>query len=86
MIAYSLFKGGITVIILNTQYNILYTRLSDIIRRVVSCEDLLLGDFLPYQILPIPDEAPPNIPRIVMLSDVINNSLDRLIKTEVFSL
>jgi hypothetical protein len=41
--------------------------LSEIRKRVVACEDALLsGGFLAYEILPIPDNAPPDIPRVTI--------------------
>ena len=51
---------------LSTQYSILYHRLAEIRRKVVSCEGMLREEFLPYHILPIPDDAPPEIPRVAM--------------------
>ena len=54
------------MIVLNTQYNVLYPRLSDIRRRVVEYEDILSSEFLPYEILPIPDNAPSDIPRVTI--------------------
>jgi len=54
------------MVILNTHYNILSPHVTDIRKRVVAYEDTLQRDFLPYEILPIPDNAPPDIPRITM--------------------
>jgi len=54
------------MIILNSTYTLLYPRLEHLRRKIVENEDMLLNDFMPYEIHPVPDNAPPEIPRITM--------------------
>ena len=50
--------------ILSTQYNILYSRISNLRKIILGYEDMLLDEFTHCQVIPIPDEAPPEIPRV----------------------
>jgi len=54
------------MIIQNTNFSILYPRINNLRRKFVEHEDKLSEYFLPYNILPIPDDAPEEIPRIIM--------------------
>ncbi|MCL1863494.1 MAG: hypothetical protein FWF78_08005 [Defluviitaleaceae bacterium] len=72
------------MVVLNTQYNLMYPRLSDIRRRIVAYEDALKGEFLQYQILPIPDDAPPEIPRVTITTKHGHSMLQLSLSGAVF--
>lgn len=49
----------------NTLYNIVYPKVSNLRRKVFELEDKLANSFtVPFSLLPIPDDAPDEIPRI----------------------
>ncbi len=54
------------MIIQNTNFNIFYPKILNLRRKIVDYEDKLSVFFLPVNILPIPDDAPEEIPRITM--------------------
>lgn len=54
------------MIIKNTNFCIIYPKIQSLRRKIVESEDKLSSFFLPSNILPIPDDAPEEIPRISM--------------------
>jgi len=54
------------MIIQNTNFNIFYPKIPNLRRKVVDYEEKFTTFFLPFKILPIPDDAPEEIPRIMM--------------------
>jgi len=67
------------MIIQNTNFNIIYPRIQNLRRKIVEFEEKLSVYFLPSNILPIPDDAPEEIPRISMTTknghSILNLSL-----------
>lgn len=55
---------GEKVIIKNTRFNIMYPKVNDLRRKAFEIEDALQDYFLPVTLIPIPDDAPEEIPRI----------------------
>ncbi|HIX84990.1 MAG TPA: hypothetical protein H9979_10730, partial [Candidatus Megamonas gallistercoris] len=56
------------MIIKETNLNLIYPKISDYRKKFVASEDILNDNFQPPIILPIMDEIPENIPRIVLKS------------------
>ncbi len=50
----------------NTEINVFYNNIENMRRKSIEIEDMLARDFVtPFTIVPVPDEAPPEIPRLV---------------------
>ena len=51
---------------INTEINVFYSNIENMRRKSIEIEDKLASDFItPFTIIPVPDEAPPEIPRLV---------------------
>lgn len=53
-------------------------------KKIVDCEDVLSTSFLPYNILPIPDDAPEEIPRITMTTKNGHSNLQLSLNSLIF--
>lgn len=64
------------MIIKETNLNLIYPKISDYRKKFVASEDVLNDNFQPPMILPIMDEIPENIPRIILKSKNNHSTLN----------
>jgi hypothetical protein len=70
----------------NTQFNLIYPPIADLRRRVFELEDCLSDSFsVPFNLAPIPDEAPAEIPRITTNSHRGHSTLAVSLNSAQFS-
>lgn len=64
------------MIIKETNLNLIYPRISDYRKKFIISEDMLNDNFQPPMILPIDDEIPENVPRIILKSKNNHSTLN----------